>query len=138
VCLQHEGIPTHFTGHWIVCGSTLHVPFSWLSCSSDLTTTDNILWGIIKGYMITTMLICAVMMNRWLQTLHHRCFGKCYTEHGSISGWVRNRTICTQICLVNNNSQHMVSRITLTSLPSCILPVKRSVNADRMIQNVKS
>jgi len=62
VWLQHDGAPAHFAlsvhdvlnehfpGCWIGHGSpTSPAPLPWPSHSPDLTTSDNLLWGIIKG-----------------------------------------------------------------------------------------
>ena len=60
VWLQQDGAPAHFSLHvrellnaefpdrWIGRGST---SFAWPPRSPDLTTPDNALWGIIKGYV---------------------------------------------------------------------------------------
>jgi hypothetical protein len=60
--LQHDGAPTHFAlsvrdvlnehfpGHCCGRGSpTSLAPLPWPPRSADLTTSDNSLWGIIKG-----------------------------------------------------------------------------------------
>jgi len=62
VWLQHDGAPSHFAlsvrdilnerfpGRWIGRGSpTSPAPLPWPPRSPDLTTPDNLLWGIIKG-----------------------------------------------------------------------------------------